>query len=705
MSPIPKEYYVVVSTDLSVRNVNEIYNLFEDYMKDQGNIIHIKEIDSFLKDESNTDILRKNYKLWLDSTNILTNILNNNLFIDCETLLVNIKEEQKFLVETEIMKECRDLLSKEKILFLTGDPGVGKTMSSKMLVLEYANEGYRVIYTTNGDISDVKKTISSNKDIKEIILLDDSLGQHYFNMSHTKESELVSLINYVRMNPNKKLIMNSRVTILNQAMTRSREFKKAYKEDSVQKYRIDMNKISLIDKAKIFYNHIYYNNLPNEYFSEVKKDKRYRNIVRHKNYTPRIVEYVTDNQRIDKIDLEDYYSFIMNKLNEPDEIWKDEFYQRLENIDRILLYTLYSLTDTTISYEILKTCFERRISLENVDTTVDNFEQILRRLNNSMLKIIDNNGKKEIGVLNPSINDFLKPVFWKNNLEREKILKSTVYFEQIERSWYTEEQRTIITEMIEDHSVSKLKTLDINKFISTIVLGILKQEIKDSKYENGIKEYLLSSLDYMKTIYGNLDKGIFLLAFFNHPNLFHFYKMSLFLETEGKLEELFDSTNDLELLIDILHNVNELKCEYDLNIDEEFFKESATYKINSLIEETAHEIDYYEYSEVTYPVIKNEIDINGDFNESVLTNELEMAMNKAFEEEISEKIGNGAHLYNEEEIVDRLSSVTYIDVDMILVQYQQETNFDEDQFRGYESNDYGVNEIIDSIFNRERNFD
>lgn len=99
------------------------------------------------------------------------------------------------------------------MLMLLGDPGVGKTMLTKMLALAFAAEGYRIRYTTNGELADLKRALSADRERKELIVLDDCLGQHYFKMQETKENELLALVKYIMRNPAKLLIMNSRVTI------------------------------------------------------------------------------------------------------------------------------------------------------------------------------------------------------------------------------------------------------------------------------------------------------------------------------------------------------------------------------------------------------------------------------------------------------------------------------------------------------------
>lgn len=48
-----------------------------------------------------------------------------------------------------------------------------------------------------------------------------------------------------------------------------------------------------------------------------------------------------------------------------------------------------------------------------------------------MITLFDVHGEQNIGVSNPSVNDFLKPRFENNNNEQHKIRKSLTYFEQL----------------------------------------------------------------------------------------------------------------------------------------------------------------------------------------------------------------------------------------------------------------------------------
>lgn len=213
----PEKYYICCAVKLTAKNKQEIYDMFSDYMESANDIVSLIDIDDFLECPENMDIVRKHYKLWLESTNILRQVFNQSIFIDCEVLLCNIEEDSRRFVETSCYYECLDILEKERMLLLLGMPGTGKTMTTKMLAIYYASKGYTIRYTTNGYISDIKNAISTQKDLPEIILLDDCWGQHYFRMKETQGNELLSLVKYVACHKNKKLIMNFRVTIFQQA--------------------------------------------------------------------------------------------------------------------------------------------------------------------------------------------------------------------------------------------------------------------------------------------------------------------------------------------------------------------------------------------------------------------------------------------------------------------------------------------------------
>ena len=539
----PSQYYICCAQKLNTQNTTEVYELFKKYMKTKENVITIKGIDDFLQEERNKDIVRKHFKLWLYASNILSNINNQKRFIDCESLLANIETESKYYVQTNTYYKCIHLIDKLNILMIIGAPGVGKTTISKMLVLYYASLGYKVRYKTNGKVGNLKKEafLDKNANDKEIILLDDCLGQHYFNMNENQETEIISLINLVKRNNNKKLILNSRVTIMNEAKGRSIDFEEIILKNKEKIYMINMDNISIDEKARILYNHMYFKDLPREYYDYVKRDKNYQRIVNHDNYTPRIIEYITEEDRYKNIKPDRYFDFVIRYLNNPESIWHNEYEKRLQPVDRILIKTLFSITDTTIDYSVLEECFCERLRIENnIDVTSNNFDNVINRLNKSMIKIIDKNNKKKISVLNPSVNDYIKNIFLKNINDLENVRKSIVYYEQLERCYSGKEVLDVIKEKIVDNTFKNLKVSDINICVNIQALllhYICEFKILSSSYIDLIKDYILKLEDEPWIKNSIIIKSKIVHSFFQEP-LFSFYEIDRHIRSLEFLESI-----------------------------------------------------------------------------------------------------------------------------------------------------------------------
>jgi hypothetical protein len=567
---------------------------------------------------------------------------------------------------------------------ITGQPGVGKTVTSKMLVLFYATLGYSVRYTTNGDISDLKKSLSGSKEIKEIVLLDDCLGQHYFNMKETQENELTSLVKFVKLHENKILILNSRLTILNEAKERYEPFKLFLENKKINELTINMDTISHLEKAKIFYNHLVSKNIPKEYYENIKIGKNYLKIVKHNNYTPRIIEYATLPQNYSRISVNDFAQYILKNLDNPNDIWKNEYYQRIKEEDRAFLTTLYSLTDTIIEDNILKKCFNKRLSImTNVDYTTNIFESILARLNQSIVKIVDYKGKKYIGVINPSVNDFLRQAILENELEIQEIMKSIVYYRQLKRCSLFIDIFQILDNMFEDGSILNIdfESDIVKKYFITSYICMKKK--LDSKYQEIVHQYLLEIFGY------ELDKQKFLPPLLSHEMILNillrepfyvFYHIENFFYKHLK-KEFFDrlELNELISTINILEEYfNEKKNEDYFNIFNIVLKDAIeNYILNISISEYCENYSIEEYlskDEISiYDTVKNLIyeDIDRDIYYM-----LDKLNNKKLKNIIIPKIDiDTSEIYN---IIDSYSEPKIIKENNYENRITQEDNFEID---------------------------
>lgn len=588
----PNQYYICCSKTLSPKKVLEIYNLFSNYMDSPSNIITLNEIDDFLTKEENIEVLKKHYKLWIESTGVLQNIVNNETFIDCEVLLSTIESDKKFFVQTQPYYKALNCLEKNQPLFIVGNPGVGKTITSKMLVLYYAANGYKVRYTTNtSDLQALKKSISKNANEKEIILIDDCFGQAYFQMKDSQNEELLSLIKFVNLSKNKRLILNSRVTIFQEAKERSIELIKSFENKEFDVHIIDMNAITEVEKAKILYNHLAFNGVEKEYFNEIKKEKRYLKIINHQNYNPRIIEFICNPRRYEKIEPKHYFEFIEKHLVNPKEIWKDEYERKLQKTDRILLSTIYSFSDLPTDQELIKKDFENRLTKEeNIDITVNQFEASLNRLLNGFVVIIDADKTQKISMANPSINDYFDARLRENSVERQALINNATHIQQVKRLLTNLEYEVWGETAVKNHTIENFEFKDNNQKKAVITYFIAEHGIVDNYYLKIIHEFLLNPSDIFFRGYTDTYAKEILISLFKDKMLIDFYGIIEHLSLNENLNTFYEcfDINDLPDIVCILD-------EFFKNEFRDIFIEHSISSVKSAIENFCDYIDADDY--------------------------------------------------------------------------------------------------------------
>ena len=693
----PKSYYVCCSKELTPQNKGKIYELFSSYMDSTGNIITTLELDEFLESPQNNDILRKHYKLWLDSTNILTDILSNDIFVDSEALIANIEEEVKFFVRTHAFDEALSCLEKRNVLIIVGNPGVGKTITSKMLVMNYAANGYRVRYTTDGsDLKELKKSLAQDPKAKEVILLDDCFGQAYFNMKDTQEKELLMLIKYININHNKLLIMNSRISIYHEAGDRTPDFVKSFDQKEYRAYIIDIEHMSVEEKAKIFYNHLHFYGVPKEYFNNIRKDRNYRDIVKHINYNPRIIEFVCTPSQYKKVKSSSYADFVISCLDNPEQIWKNEYERRLGEVDRIFLTTLYSLSNTTVSFDMFKKCFEHRISSNpSLDQSINHFAQTLNRLSDSMIKIIDIRGVKMLSVANPSVNDFLREYISSNPSEKNNLIGGSNSVQQLKRLLDTTTYTANITELFKDKSILSFVFDNEKQKSGFITAWCAMHQIHDIVYLPYITDYLFHIRDIdmyesERALVTKILNGLFEKEFFD------FYRLDKIICDINKLKDIFEDLQ-LDEVVEVIKYIDRLfvgddRCYY-ISIIQEVLRESIGWYCCD-VPAHAYDFDVSDIIEECSYEDENGNHINADEAINILENEVKDAVEK----DIYILLGK----LPDDIYTDSMNpSRQFITVDgayNIVMSYLQSDYYDEEAYYSYKEEQFMDDKMLDDIF-------
>lgn len=695
----PKEYYICCSKELSPQKVDEIYQLFSNYMSSASNIITLNEIDDFLNDSANIEVLKKHYKLWIESTGILQDIGNTNVFIDCETLLTDIENEKNLFVKTSAFTSALKCLQDNKTLFITGNPGVGKTITSKMLVLHYAAIGYRVRFSTNvSDLDELKKSLSRNPDIKEIILVDDCFGQAYFNMKESQNSELLSLINYVNASKNKLLILNSRITILQEAKERKPELLKCFEGEHCKVYVLNMTAIDDVEKAKIFYNHISFNGMDKEYFAEIKKDKQYYKIIKHQNYTPRIIEFICNPNRYKNISSADYYEFAMQQLDNPKEIWKDEYERRLEKVDRLLLMTLYSLSDSAVSEEKVKECFERRLSCESdIDTTINQYEASLSRLLDGFVQLVSEKSIKKIAMVNPSVNDYIDGRLMASTLEREQLISRVFSIQQKKRLLTETEFDLFVQSTLKNHEIEKYMFDNESQKNAFVAFYVCKHKIFDVAYVTYIESFLNAPCNLQ--IYGKESiSSIEIVRVIYQKDICSYYNIKDFMNNKCKLGDMLNAF--------VFQEMVEAICLIDQFFNGErrdAFIETVSEQLGDSIQSYCWDLDVDDFDPDVYQAIEMSKYFNGEY-EDIDTAKAATYIEDDVISVIEDEIDTQLSMLPEdiEQYKDYTKGLTYsiYGAEDLINSYFEYDGYDYDDYRetrGYEN----PNSEIEYIFDRD----
>jgi Holliday junction resolvasome RuvABC ATP-dependent DNA helicase subunit len=430
----PERYILATSLELSSRNKDEIKEIFFPYILSSNDIFGNEDINKLLR--KHKDIEKKHFKLWFSSIEIISTILNNAIEGRTRNYLERIKSKIPFYVLTKNFDEANKILAKEKILLIAGQPGIGKTTLAEALLYEKAKSRFK-IYLIN-TVREAEDVISRSVKEKQVFYFDDFLGEVYYEIisGSQKESEISNFVDRVKNESNKFIILSTRTVILEQARAKSEKIKRSKIESG--KYEIILDSYTNLEKGRILYNHLFFQNLESKFFQAVIEDKFYMWIIKHKNYNPRIIEFITNKDRIKAFSKFEFKEFITKNLTYPEEIWHDSYQNQIEYLDRCLLQTIFSFQRGASEIN-LRDAFEKRLNFEkknnNKQISAEQFSTSVKNLMNgfiiSSIVNLDKNIKK-FNFINPSISDFLISYLNRNYSIKKAIIQSIVYLEQLE---------------------------------------------------------------------------------------------------------------------------------------------------------------------------------------------------------------------------------------------------------------------------------
>jgi hypothetical protein len=276
----PDRYIVVTSLPLSASYKDELKKDLTPFILTSNDIFGQEDLNGFLEEFG--EIEKKYFKLWFSSVNIFNALINNAIEGRTRYLLEKIREKISFYVITKKLDDANQILQKEKVLLITGQPGIGKTTLAEIILFDRARNGFKIYEVEN--IKEAEDVLSTNVEEKQLFYFDDFLGSSYFEIlnSHKTETQLTSFVERVRNTPNKYLILTTRTVILNLAIERYEKI--SHSKLGSQQFELKLMDYTKYEKALILYNHLYFKGVKEELYNSILNEKFYNIIIQHKHY-------------------------------------------------------------------------------------------------------------------------------------------------------------------------------------------------------------------------------------------------------------------------------------------------------------------------------------------------------------------------------------------------------------------------------------
>ena len=452
----PHRYLLAVSNALSRADKKTIHRVLAPHIASESDIYGKEDLNDLLKDK--THIEQRHYKLWLHSSSVLGCIINSAIIGRSAFSIEEIIRSSSRYVVTANHQAALDILARQGVVIITGEPGVGKTTLADHLCLHYVSQGFAYLKISD-DIREAESVFDPDK--KQIVYFDDFLGRNYLDALRGHEgSQITQFIRRVVNNKNKRFVLTSRSTILNQGkfLIDSLDHGNVRRNE----YEIKIQSFTELDKAKILYNHIWHSGLENEYIEELYFDRRYRKIIEHKNFNPRLISLVTDASRLDACLPADYWKYIAQSLANPSQVWENPFVAQQDDFCRAIIL-LVVLNGHALDESTLAEAYHRYIALhENRHLHGrQEFQSNIRLLTGSFLnRTISSHGPSKVDLFNPSIGDYVlrryagDVITLRLGLQSLRTLRSTITLRSLQGDGFlSKAQVKFICDAMFDHFV------------------------------------------------------------------------------------------------------------------------------------------------------------------------------------------------------------------------------------------------------------
>ena len=396
----PNRYILFTSQSLTPSRSGQLAALLGEYLKEPGDIWGQEDIEDSLR--RYPTIEKSHLKLWLGSAAVLERILQSGLETYTQATKEEILNELIVYARNESFDEAAKKLEKQKVLVISGPPGVGKTTLAKMLSYYYLSEGWQFYAIRTLDEGFVR----IEDETPTIFFFDDFLGRIKLDRQSLlqRESAFATFVRRIRDSKNARFVLTTRAHIFEEARQIS-----DYVDDKrlqLSKYLLDVGSYTRKIKAYILYNHLSASSLTRAHFEALLEGDWLKKIVDHKNYNPRVIASASSDS-IDIAAPSEYPGHLFKALENPELIWSKPL-RALDIKSHNVLVALYFGSEFGQAINLLRLNFSElhRIICAHYGQPAmpTDFDDALRSLESGFISI----SGQSVSFVNPSLRDFLK---------------------------------------------------------------------------------------------------------------------------------------------------------------------------------------------------------------------------------------------------------------------------------------------------------
>jgi len=429
----PTRYVLSVSSPLTPTRKDAILALFAPYCKSPSDIFGRADINNLLG--LHPEIERNHFKLWLTSENVLRRILDGGIWGDTELTIQRIRQRARRYVQNASFPRARKVLEDHHYCIIAGIPGIGKTTLAEIILIDYVDRhGFEAIRIAN-DLSEIKGVKNSRR--RQIFYFDDFLGTTALDKLQKNEAQrMMEFLEEVAENPKWRFLLTTREYILNTALIRYEAM--AYPPVDLKPCIIELSDYTRPIRATILYNHIFFSDLPDAHRRALLESHRYETILSHRNYSPRLVEQMTQARNVIDISPSVYFDDFVKNLDNPTRIWNHAFRNQLTEAAQHLLLTMGSLPDEVLLTDLeiaFNSFYQYRHAKLGFSTSSRDFEHALKQLDGNFIKTNALGDTRIVTFHNPSVQDFLESYLAGSPNDVAALIDSACFFDQFVRLW------------------------------------------------------------------------------------------------------------------------------------------------------------------------------------------------------------------------------------------------------------------------------